>query len=184
MGKKKTEHTTFRNGAFFCLHCGQSHQYVIPIPIKEMIKQIDAFNNLHRNCKPVWKQPEADLSMPIEERMKWWTENGEFGTSNQTIFSVLSIGKTKDIKFDYDKLIKCLIPPTEYDAPHDPDDFRRCLLLLKNIPEWKSRLDELKTISPVWAKYVENWDKLTAMFEHNDENMYKFMISLREEIKS
>lgn len=71
--------------------------------------------------------------------------------------------------------------------PSDPADFRRCYKLLQAVPQWKARLNELKTISPVWEKLVDNWDKLTEMYEQNEKEdwknyekigMYEFMKSL------
>jgi hypothetical protein len=67
--------------------------------------------------------------------------------------------------------------------PADPDDFRRCYLLIKAVPQWKERLVELKSLSETWSKLVDNWDKLTEMLEEQmrtrkANGMYELMNSL------
>jgi len=69
----------------------------------------------------------------------------------------------------------CLIGNSNFsvDHPYDPDDFSRCYKLLQTVPEWNN--------------LVENWDKLTEMFEKNQRTgwqnskkigMYEFMQTL------
>ena len=67
--------------------------------------------------------------------------------------------------------------------PHDPDDFKRCYKLLKQIPEWRKRLDELKPLSKEWHGLVTNWDKLEEMLldqlsTSRANGMYDFMKSI------
>ena len=57
--------------------------------------------------------------------------------------------------------------------PHDPDDFRRCYLLLKAVPEWKKDLHKLKGLSPAWSNLVDHWNELTEMFERNEREDWK-----------
>ena len=159
--------TTIRNGNLFCLNCGEEHKLIMPIPVNEMIKKTKAFDVLHKDCKPTWKEPEVDQTKSLNEKMIFWLSQGERGTSSNTIFQTLS---GQNIK-------------AWMSHPCDPDDFRRCYLLLKTIPEWKADLYKLKEISPVWSKLVDNWDKLTSMLEeqmetHKPNGMYEFMESL------
>lgn len=163
--------TTIRNGNLFCLNCGEEHKLNLPIPVNELVRRGRAFNSLHKNCNLTWKQPEVDQTKNITEKMEFWIEHGEQGTSSKTIFMILS-----GINPRFGGNFRC-------DHPHDPDDFRRCYLLLKTIPEWKLRLFELKEISLVWSNLVDNWDKLTEMLEeqmktHKANGMYEFMKSL------
>ena len=67
--------------------------------------------------------------------------------------------------------------------PSDPDDFKRCYLLLKAVPQLKTDLHKLKALSPTWSNLVDNWDKLTEMLEEQlrtkkANGMYEFMKSL------
>jgi hypothetical protein len=61
--------------------------------------------------------------------------------------------------------------------------------LLEAVPEWKEKhhLNKLKGLSTTWSNLVDNWDKLTEMFEENRKNkwetsdkigMYEFMQTL------
>lgn len=174
MSKQKAN-TTIRNGNLFCLNCGDERKLVYPMAVSEMTSTIAEFDKRHKDCKPVWKQPEPNPSDSIKKRQEFWLSFGEHGTSSKTIFSCLS-------QTD-------LIPQREFGHPLDPDDFKRCYLLLKAIPEWRERLYDIpaRTGSVVWGKLVENWDKLTEMYEQNIKEdwknaeqigLYQFMKSL------
>jgi len=163
--------TGIRNGNFFCFNCGGEFILNLPMDVKTFIKKQKAFDILHKNCKPTWKQPEVDQNKSIEEKMQFWLKEGERGASSETMFTVLA-GENSWCR-----------PQHRFDHPHDPDDFRRCYLLLKTIPEWKADLYKLKDLSEVWTNLVENWDKLTIMIEeqmktHKRNGMYEFMKSL------
>jgi hypothetical protein len=170
MAKKKVEHTTFRNGKLFCTHCGGEKDIVFPAPIPTVTKEISAFNKLHGNCKAVWKPPLPDMTLGQYDRENWWIRYGERGISSETMFEKLSGRIIRQASWGP-------LPPA------DPSDFKRCHLLLEAIPEWKSKLDALREISPVWSKLVDNWDELTRLLleqiETNKANgMYKLMQSL------
>lgn len=47
--------------------------------------------------------------------------------------------------------------------PHDPADLRRCMLLLDKLPQWRSRLQEMATVSPAWAALAKKWPELERM---------------------
>lgn len=80
-----------------------------------------------------------------------WLATGERGTSSNTLFKAL----------------------TGVDAlgggvgshPRDPDDFRRCELLLRAAPELRCELERVANISPVWEKLVVEWDGLVALID-------------------
>lgn len=175
-------HTTIRNKNLFCLHCGKEWVLKVPVGVTEMIETMKTFNELHKNCKPEWKQPEPDMATSVLERVIWWTKHGDHGTSSQTMWCVL----TKiypDFKFNYEDLIKVLISEKEYTHPLDPNDFYRCYMLLKAVPEWRNELHKLNRLSVVWEKLVENWDKLTLLLEHQiktnkPNDMYEIMKNL------
>jgi len=158
--------TTIRNKNLFCLNCGGEFALQYPIPVDELSKKIKAFDILHKDCKPTWKEPEADQSKSGHEKAIWWIQNGERGMSS-------------------DAMWYCFMGVPQSTAhPYDPDDFKRCWKLLEAVPEWKNELHKLKTLSKVWINLVDNWDKLTDMYEKNCENnwenhkeigMYEFM---------
>src|SRR5579875_1707260 len=48
--------------------------------------------------------------------------------------------------------------------PHDPSDLGRCLRLLERIPEWRARLTDMTACSESWARLIEVWDELEALY--------------------
>jgi hypothetical protein len=164
----KNSHCTIRNESFFCYNCGGKQ--IIPFPIDTRIfgAMAKEFEKIHKNCEPIWKQPEPDMSLSKSERIRWWLENGERGVSSNTIIGVIT---------------DCFIDQKHYGHPHDPDDFRRCYELLKAVPELKMDLYKMKSLSEVWSKLVDNWDRLTQMLEEKIKSgkpngMYELMQSL------
>lgn len=51
------------------------------------------------------------------------------------------------------------------DYPHDPDDFRRCQLLLRKVPLAGLVFGQMRTASPVWARLVDAWDEIAALIQ-------------------
>lgn len=154
----KVNHTTIRNEKLFCLNCGGQHHINLPIAVTELNKKIKAFNQLHHDCDKTWTEPNADQTLSVKDRANWWIVNGETGLSSKTIYATCM--GIKGVPINY---------------PHDPADFSRCYKLLKAIPEWKSvkYMNLLSRISPVWESLVENWDKLTEMYEQNVREEWK-----------
>lgn len=159
-----------RNKNFFCTKCGSEFVLDYPISIESMNEKTEAFNNLHKDCKQTWTEPEADQSKNVQEKAIWWMTNGELGMSSETMWNCFY--GIKDYRICH---------------PSDPDDFSRCWKLLKAVPEWKSELHKLKPLSEAWSNLVDNWDKLTEMYEKNREEhwinceaigMYEFMQTL------
>lgn len=150
------EHTTIRNQKLFCKNCGGEHAIPFPIGITEMTDKIEAFNKLHGDCKPTWKEPTADQSQSVNEKAMWWITHGEQGTSSKTMWSCFMGQKNFPVSH-----------------PYDPDDFGRCYKLLQAVPEWKSQLHKLKQLSPAWNNLVDNWDELTRMYELNVQQDWK-----------
>lgn len=165
-----SEHTTFRNESLFCLNCGGEHKLIYPIAIPEMTKKVEAFNELHKDCKPTWKEPQVNQEKSTYEKAMFWIANGETGMSSKTMWNCLLGNKKFPINH-----------------PYDPDDFKRCYKLLQTVPEWKPQLEKLKPLSKEWSNLVDNWDKLTEMYEQNVKDnwknykkigMYEFMETL------
>jgi hypothetical protein len=101
-----------------------------------------------------------------------WIVNGRVGISSQTMWAVL-----QGIEYIGDK-------------PYDPDDFSRCYKFVKLCNITEQDLQKISKTIPYWKPYIDNWQKLTEMYEQNDrENwvnskkigMYEFMQELRTE---
>ncbi len=170
--KTSTERTGFRNDDLFCYNCGGSHKINYPMSTKEFAEITKNFSKLHAKCKSTWVEPEVDMSKTVKERAEWWIINGETGASSKVIWRCLTTG------------VSTFENPSH---PLDPDDFKRCYKLLEAIPEWKSEIHKLKSLSKIWSNLVDNWNKLTEMYEQNvKENwvnyeaigMHKLMNSL------
>lgn len=168
MRKRKGDHVIMRNSNPFCSHCGQ--EQVIPYPIHpEMFSAIcTAFTKIHKNCEKTWVEPTAPEQKSEKERAQWWLQNGERGTSSETIWG---------------RMMGTIIAKRE-DIPYDSDDFSRCYKLLQAVPEWRAKMGVMRDVSENWSRLVDNWDKLTDMYERilkgeKDVGMYKFMDSIR-----
>lgn len=177
MPKKTKGKTGFRNGELFCFNCGGHQKFEYPIPVTEAAAIMKQFAKDHEDCPATWVEPQNTPTGKTEaENANWWAENGEHGTSSKTMFNRLIKGlQVRALRNDYE----C--------HPLDPDDFSRCYKLLQAVPQWKVKLYELKAISLVWERLVDNWDKLTEMYEQNEREqwknykkigMYEFMESL------
>jgi hypothetical protein len=148
MAKVKSN-TGFRNGKLFCFNCGASYDMQLPQPVDMAAGIMKTFGKSHRDCKPVWEAPEPNMSQSEKQRAKWWADHGERGMSSEAIYNMLAEKKISN----------------NITHPSDPDDFRRCYLLLKAVPEWRIKMDAMREVSPVWNNLVDNWDKLTEMLE-------------------
>lgn len=49
--------------------------------------------------------------------------------------------------------------------PSDPDDLRRCRLLLDAVPEFSDRLEEMAIVGPEWAELVAIWPQLCSIMD-------------------
>ena len=146
--KARAEHCIIRNGNLFCTHCGGEHIITWPIDTRMLRPMFDAFVKIHKNCPKTWQPPIVDQSLTEKQKADWWLKHGERGTSSETMFQKIS-GR--------------IILTHKECPPLDPDDFRRCYLLFETIPEWKEKLYMMKTVSSVWEKIVDNWQKLSEM---------------------
>ncbi len=163
------DHVIIRNESLFCSHCGRKQGVSYPIEIEVFAAMAKAFSNSHAECEKTWQEPAPDETATELQNQNKWLREGERGISSEAIFSVLSG-----------------VPISNKGRlwhPSDPDDFRRCYLLLKFVPSWRARITEMGNISTVWAAIAENWDKLSEMLEAGMKTgkapeMYQFMKSL------
>lgn len=176
----KANHIVFRNSSLFCGNCGNNEKLQMPISMDEIQKAISKFSTKHKKSKKTWIDPtikptptplkESEIWWNEVENQKRWLEHGEHGVSAKTMFKYLSDDIEIEINF-----------PESH--PHDPDDFRRCYLLLETVPQFKTKLWRLENLSPVFENLVKNWDKLSRMLEEQmrtkkDNGMYDFMKGL------
>ena len=78
-----------------------------------------------------------------------WLANGERGVSSNTMVTILAG-------------VDALGTWSQY-HPLDPDDFRRCCLLLKAVPILRLKLEKMRGVSDEWATLVDHWEELETM---------------------
>ena len=78
-----------------------------------------------------------------------WLESDQTGLSSRFMAVVLA---------------QRVVPGLDYAHPHDPADFGRCLGLLAACPELRQRLPKIAETSVEWARLVEHWDELEALY--------------------
>lgn len=83
----------------------------------------------------------------VAERAAAWIANGRVGMSSRAIWSHMMGAKADRME-----------------APSDPDDLNRCLLLLDLIPEWSERIPEMAQHGSRWKALAERWDEITDAF--------------------
>lgn len=118
---------------------------------------------------------------PIEVRAHWWTNRGEHGISSCTIFYAFTAAVLWPLGGR----------PLKHaaDVPHDPDDFRRCRLLLDLFPEWRADLGPLVRLFPWYGPLVEHWDEMDRLWEEESPSrwcpkLYDLMKELEEQSRA
>ena len=53
---------------------------------------------------------------------------------------------------------------TCHNHPCDPDDLNRCLILVADVPEMRDHFHKIAALSTVWARLIDNWDRLETCF--------------------
>lgn len=89
-----------------------------------------------------------------EPPIKQWLAYGERGQSSDAMAHALWADRPRGWIVSHE--------PTAY--PSDPDDLRRCLLLLDMVPELVPRMPLMAEVSPEWAALVGQWAAITAQF--------------------
>lgn len=87
------------------------------------------------------------VDAPVESRAADWQVTGEQGSSADAIRRTMTGVSAK-----------------EFPHPRDVGDLHRCMLLLRRIPEWEVRIDEMASRSAEWRAIAEMWPKLAASF--------------------
>lgn len=138
-------------GEPFTVHCGKcEHEWALgflPLPLDTAVKV------MKRPCPACGSRKVYAGPVPrptVQGDVAAWIDNGDTGVSSETIWYALHHRVTR---------------PKGADVPHDPADFGRCDRLLRVIPKWKARLQEVVAFCPAWAPLVAAWDELTALYE-------------------
>ena len=145
-----------------------------PLTINEMVALTGVFDTEHKSCPKTWSPPVNDdaASKTEEENLTWWLQHGEHGTSSLTIVRFLTPAPMRHL-VDLSKPLG---------TPVDPDDFKRCEFLLRDVPQFREKMAKMKDQGPVWANLVNNWDALVVLLNQQlagkKNSMYEFMKTL------
>lgn len=87
----------------------------------------------------------------LSEAATRWLASGERGVSSNTIFAHLTgIDALRGRSKGY---------------PYDPSDFRRCQMLLDQVPELQPHFHRMREVSPQWANLVDTWPAIVAAMD-------------------
>jgi len=89
----------------------------------------------------------SPLTASVEARASDWLRTGEIGLAAIAIHKFMTT-RRKD----------------RNDFPTDMGELRRCLLLLRRIPEWDMRIGEMRALSGEWRNVAAIWPELTRSF--------------------
>lgn len=128
------------------------------VSMEEYLEAMEAIRCPHCGSRKVligqsrsWTEDKALMTVPpidlIERRAADWLSNGEIGNSALVIHAFMLKGHRGGTSH-----------------PHDVSDLRRCLLLLRRIPEWSARMEEMAVLSPEWSRLSTAWHDLTLSF--------------------
>ena len=81
-----------------------------------------------------------------------WMVDGEVGASSKAMCLWLVFG---------------VAPTDDWDYPHDPADFDRCLRFLEAVPGARALLPQMRDLSKPWAALVDRWAEVEQC--HSDE---------------
>jgi len=94
----------------------------------------------------------------LSEDAVHWLAGGERGMSSEAIFTFLT-------GIDCTGRIRLHDLPRSYDHPYDPGDFRRCRLLLEQVPELVPLFPRMAGASPQWSALVHAWPAICATMD-------------------
>jgi hypothetical protein len=135
------------------VHCRECHHEWVAFYAHAPVEEIVRFIKASCDCPACGAKNAALLGhyIPPDRRYsdyRHWLIRGEVGISSQTLlFAITGIRGRSD----------------DYCIPADPDDFRRCYLLLQAFPELRRQLPKVAETFPAWAKLVAHWDQIQAL---------------------
>ena len=107
-----------------------------------------------KNGSAAWRDKIGEKVKNYDPQQRWWFGT-DVGTSSAAIMGVL--GDTR-LRWTVSEAYKYGARSTPFDA----DDLGRCLRLLKAMPEWRGRLNEVAEAYPetAWPEIVAAWGEL------------------------
>jgi len=95
----------------------------------------------------------------LSEAALHWLALGEQGVSSQVMFrDILGVMPAMGSASE------------DNDTPRDPDDLRRCRLLVEAVPEIQDNLARLKRTSAAWMRLVDRWAEVCRLMDEEAPN--------------
>ena len=116
----------------------------------------DDLRALRAAATPSYERAIRQRNPGLSEAATMWLAHGERGISSETMFTHLT--GVNALRGD------------RKDHPYDPDDFRRCRLLLEAVPDLQPLLPKMADVSPAWAGLVEAWANICATMDRETPN--------------
>lgn len=88
----------------------------------------------------------------MKDKILEWFATGERGISSEAMACAVADIKPNDLHARFGN------------HPSDPDDFERCVKFLAAVPEARLHMGKVAKLSTVWARMVEHWEELEALF--------------------
>ncbi len=96
--------------------------------------------------------------MDTKDRLIQWLLSGDTGASSEAIAAKMT-GNA---------------PHNQWSSfPRDSGDFGRCYRLLKAVPEFRERINEMANSSKQWAALVAHWSELERLHETKERGCGK-----------
>lgn len=108
----------------------------------------------------------------IMQRAAKWIAGSDTGMSSKAIFGHMLGGAAPEARAH----------------PRDDGDFGRCYRLLKLIPEWRARIDEMAQHGDYWKALVARWGDIEREFiadqerEPKERRTYRLMRSILDPV--
>lgn len=117
--------------------------------LKALAHDPDVLNEARARSKTLLESVEGAF---LPDGAVEWHATGERGASSDAIFHRLTgTGNGRDTT-----------------SPMDGQDFRRCRLLIEQVPAFREHLGKMKDASSRWCFFVERWDDLCAAMDNEN----------------
>lgn len=111
----------------------------------------EALDALRKRLEAGALQEVKEANPAIGDAAARWLASGERGVSSNTMFAhITGVDAVGDWGGGH---------------PHDPADFRRCRLLLEQVPSLQPHLGKMRKVSPAWTGLVDAWDTICATMD-------------------
>lgn len=133
----------------------------------ESLKRLENSDTFKKICRNHWQtvlnkangNKDDQFYSKLPENVRQWFEAGNQGASSRTLMN-MTLGKVLGF-YDEDYMFYC---------PHDFYDFKRCLELVKMVPEVKDHFYLISQYSKRWAHIINHFDELTLIVKQAELN--------------